>query len=124
MHRQWMYLIGFAIIFVCAFFWPFEKTRSMFNEKPVPTIILVGCFLIALLYQVYEIVTRHPEITFTEEGIELSVHGFYTWDMLESFNTIEYLDSPVEDLVLHLKVAPMLVVTYLPSKEPGKRSWT
>ena len=94
-----------AVLIVYYFVGPYDKTRIIYKERPTFTILLGVIFFTLLGYFLKELITRKPEVTLNREGIELRDKGFFAWNMIDSFSTVDYRDSDNNDikLILHFK---------------------
>lgn len=103
--RQYYYVTILGIMILWYFVGPYEKTRIIYTKSPTFTILLGILFFVLFSYSLNELIKRKPEITLTNEGIELRDNGFFEWGMIESFSTKYYrhTDDNNKDLILHFK---------------------
>jgi hypothetical protein len=98
-------LLLIAGLIIYYFIGPYENTRILYKNSPVFTTILGIISFIFLFSCLAEIVNRKAEIILTQEGIGLRGKGFFSWDMIDSFETIYYSRSENndEELILYFK---------------------
>jgi hypothetical protein len=103
--KQYGFVLMTGLMILWYFVGPYEKTRIIYTESPKFTIILGIIFFGLFFYFLNELIKRKAEIILTKEGIELRDKGFFEWNMIESFSTVNYRYSENynEDLVIHFK---------------------
>ena len=66
-------------------------------------ILLIGVSLVLFINLVKELYLGKNEIILTNAGIELCGKGLFSWEMIESFSTVEDDDPYSESVILHFK---------------------
>jgi hypothetical protein len=67
------------------------------------TIAAVTVFLGMLFYAIYQLNKRRVEMSISIKGVYLRRKGLYPWDLIDSFSTLESLESFKIELVLHFR---------------------
>ncbi len=101
---QLFFLIA-SVIIILSFFYSDEKIGNMYDDSPAVTIILAIVLFGLFFLFLHEMIKRNAEITLTKKGIELRFHGFFNWEMIESFKTVYYCSAENDstELVLQFK---------------------
>jgi len=100
-NRLYIY-ISLSICTMLCLFINFTGNGSLFLQNPVLALAAITIHLTLLTFFIISLIKRPPAIILSEEGIELSDQGFFTWDMLDSVGTISEDDNK-EYLVIYFK---------------------
>ena len=106
--NKFRYFFIFLIIAVIIYFFvgPYDSTRLLLREHSPIGMTGGSILFILLIYMLHEQMNQTPEITLSQEGIELKEKGIFEWHTIESYQTVLYElndNSNKEHLVLVLK---------------------
>jgi hypothetical protein len=103
--RWRLYLYVFTLLICTAgLFTSFGKNEaSCYLQRPIFTLLLAALFITFIIYNVWLLVKRNPEITLSGDGIGLCDKGYFTWDMMDAIGTMGSHDSDNEYIVIYFK---------------------
>lgn len=100
----WTTILSGAILAMFLFN-PKDNLINNYHEHPGWSIGLLLIFGILFTVFLLELIKNKPEITIYETGIDLRDKGYFTWDMMESFQTVfyNYYESDPDYIVFQFK---------------------
>lgn len=101
-NRLYLYISLSVCMMLCLFI-NFTGNGSLFRQTPVLTILAATIHITLITFFIITLIKRPPAIILSDDGIELSDQGFFTWDMLESFGTTLTGESSHQHIVIYFK---------------------
>ena len=102
--KQFLYVLLLGVVLFVNYVVPDSSAKENFAKRPIFGLLIFFILLSLLIYFLFEIVKRRPEIVITAQGLELRNSGYFEWESILSFETIQYRfsESNNEALILHL----------------------
>lgn len=123
-NRLYLYISLSVCIILCLFI-NFTGNGSLFRQNPVLTIVAATIYTTVLAFFIITLVKRPPAIILSDDGIELSDQGFFTWDMLEGIGTTaDEEEKDKEYLVIYFREPDFAPIRYNISNLEKKRKET
>lgn len=122
--RLYLYISLSVCIMLCLFI-DLTGNGSLFRQNPVLTLVATTIYSTLLAFFIITLIKRPPAIILSDDGIELSDQGFFTWDMLEAIGTTADAEADNKEyLVIYFRELDFAPIKYNISNLEKKRKET